>query len=132
MKLIPTIAGALLGLLFLVFGLDHFLHFMPQPKMAMPEPVMDYFKLIGGSGYLTFVKLCEIVGGALVLVPLTRNIGMLLLGPVLVNIWCFHIFIAKWAMLKDPMGAGVVGLVTVLALIVLISGRKAWLGLLGR
>lgn len=132
MKHIPNIAGALLGLLFVVFGLDHFLNFMPKPQTELPAAVMDYFKAIGGNGYLTFVKVCEISGGLLVLLPVTRNVGMLLIGPVLVNIWCFHIFVAKWAMLKDPMGAGVVGLITVLALIVLISGRKAWCGLISR
>ena len=38
---LPTIARALLGLSFFVFGLNGFLHFIPQPKDAMPDPPFE-------------------------------------------------------------------------------------------
>lgn len=83
-----------------------------------------------GSPYLTVVKLCEVLGGALMLLPVTRNIALLLLGPVIVNIWCFHVFVAKGAMLGTPMVGGVMAIITVAPLIVFFANRKAWAGLL--
>lgn len=135
MKLVSNIAAVLLGLVFLVFGLDHFLHFMPQPPQPPPPPeslIPGFFGALMGSPYLTFVKLCEVLGGALMLVPVTRNVALLLLGPVIVNIWCFHLFVAQGAMLKTPMVGGIMAAITVSALIVLFSGRKAWAGLLNK
>ena len=133
MKLVPTIAATLLGLVFFVFGLDYFLHFMPQPPQPEPPPgslIPGFFGALMGSPYLTFVKLCEVLGGALVLLPVTRNVAMLLLGPVIVNIWCFHLFVAKGAMLTTPMVGGIMAIITVCSLIVLFANRKAWAGLL--
>lgn len=133
MKLISHGAAILLGLVFFVFGLDHFMHFMPQPPQTPPPPgslIPGFFGALMGSPYLTFVKLCEVLGGALMLIPVTRNLALLLLGPVIVNIWCFHLFVAKGAMLSTPMVGGVMAIITICSLIVLISGRKAWAGLL--
>lgn len=133
MKIVSQAAAITLGLIFFVFGLDHFLHFMPQPPQTPPPAgshVPEFFGALMGTPYLNFVKICEILGGALMLIPATRNAAMLLLGPVIVNIWCFHIFIAQGAMLKAPMNAGIMALITVDALIVLFNGRKAWAALL--
>lgn len=133
MKHIFNIAGALLGLLFIVFGLTFFFHFLPEPPPPPADSVPGkFFFALGSTGYFKLVKVLEIIGGVLVALPVARNIGMLILGPILVNIWCFHIFLTGGASLKDPMNAGIMGLITVLALIVLASGRKAWLGLLSR
>lgn len=131
MKIVSQAAAITLGLIFFVFGLDHFLHFMPQPPQpAMPQNATAYFGVMMGTPYLTFVKICEVLGGALMLIPATRNVAMLLLGPVIVNIWCFHIFIAQGVVLKTPMAAGIMAVITLDALIVLFSGRKAWAALL--
>jgi uncharacterized membrane protein YphA (DoxX/SURF4 family) len=135
MKLVSNLAAILLGLVFFVFGLDHFLHFMPQPPQTPPPPgshIPEFFGALMGTPYLTFVKLFEVLGGALMLIPATRNLALLLLGPIIVNIWCFHIFIAQGAMLKTPMVAVVMTIITGGALLVLISNRKAWAGLLSR
>ena len=78
-----------------------------------------------GTGYLAFVKILEIVGGVLVAIPKTRNLGLLVLGPIIVNILCFHIFLTKGATLIDPMNI----LISLLALFLLWSGRKAFCGL---
>ncbi len=72
-----------------------------------------------------FVKVLEILGGLLVVLPRTRNLGLLVLGPILVNIFCFHIFLAKCAYILDPVLFGI----SVLTLFVLWSERKAWAGL---
>lgn len=127
MKQAPAIAGGLLGLLFVVFGSNFFLKFLPMPP-APPEgsPPALFMAALFPTGYLAFVKVCEIIGGLLVAVPKTRNLGLLVLGPVIVNIMCFHIFLTKGATLVDPVNI----LIAVLAVFLLWSGRKGFAGLL--
>ena len=121
MKHIPTIAGALLGLLFLTFGLNYFLHFLPSPP-SPPEgsPPALFMAAIYPTGYLTFVKVIEITGGVLVAIPRTRNFGLLLLGPVIINILCYHIFLFDGKTLSDPP----VIAITALAAYLLWDARK--------
>lgn len=130
MKHVPNIAGALLGLAFVFFGLAYFLNLIPAPPD--PSPPDAPHKLFMGAliptGYFNFIKSLEILGGVLTTVPGTRNMGLLILGPIIVNILCFHIFLLKGAMLLDPMLIGV----CLLALYLLWTERKAWAGLLHR
>ena len=130
MKHAPTIAGALLGLAFIVFGLNHFLNFIPMPKDAPPLSAasLSFMGALAPTGYLSFIKVMEILGGILVAVPKTRNIGLLVLGPIIVNILCFHIFLQDGTTLFDPA----LIVICVLALYVLWCGRRAFSGLLNR
>ena len=81
---------------------------------------------LGPTGYMTFVKICEGVGGILVAIPKTRNFGLLVLGPIIINILAFHTFLAKGEGLADPMLIAI----CVFALYLLIDARKKFLGLL--
>lgn len=130
MKHIPNLAGALLGLLFVTFGLNFFLQFIPMPADPSPDsaPHKLFMAALFPTGYLTFVKVLEIVGGVLVALPKTRNVGLLVLGPIVVNILAFHTFLTKGAGLFDPP----VLLISVLALFLLISERKAFAKLISR
>ncbi len=125
MKYAPTAAGAILGLLFIIFGLNFFLKFIPIPVPPEGSPPAMFMGALYTTGYLAFVKIMEILGGVLVAIPKTRNLGLLVLGPIIVNILCFHIFLTKGATLIDPMNI----LISVLALFLLWSGRKAFCGL---
>ncbi len=128
MKHLPNIAGGLLGLLFLVFGSNFFLNFIPMPDDPSPAdaPHKLFMAAMFPTGYLAFVKVFEILGGLLVAIPKTRNIGLLILGPIIINILCFHVFLTKGATLIDPVNLAI----TALALFLLWSGRKAFAGLL--
>ena len=127
MKHAPNIAGGLLGLLFLVFGLNFFLKFIPMPP-GPPEgsPPALFMAALYPTGYLAFVKVFEILGGVLVAIPKTRNFGLLVLGPVIVNILAFHLFLTKGAGLADP----VVILICALAAFLLWSARRPFAALL--
>lgn len=128
MKLASNIAGGLLGLLFVTFGMLFFLKLGPKPP---PPPegsaVAMFMGAFAPTGYMAFVKALEVIGGILVAIPLTRNFGLLIIGPIIVNILAFQIFVAKGAGLFDPP----VILVSVLAAFLLWSGRKAFAGLRG-
>ncbi len=126
MKHAPTIASILLGLAFITFGANFFLNFIPMPP-GPPEgsPPALFMAAMFPTGYLAFVKVLEILGGLLVALPKTRNIGLLVLGPIIVNILAFHVFLTKGAGLTDPPILVICGLSAFL----LLSERKAWLGL---
>ena len=74
----------------------------------------------------------NIAGGLLGLLfvawPRTRNLGLLVLGPIIVNIVAFHVFSTKGAGLTDPPLILIVGL----ALYLLWAERKAFAGLVVR
>jgi uncharacterized membrane protein YphA (DoxX/SURF4 family) len=128
MKHIPIIAGALLGLAFITFGLLYFLEMMPKNDPPEGSPVAHFFGAFGPTGWMDFVKVCEIVGGILVAIPKTRNFGLLVLGPIIVNILAFHIFLTQGAGLADPA----LILICLLAAYLLWAERKTFRGLLHR
>ncbi len=125
MKIAANIAGGLLGLLFIVFSLMVLLKLAPTPELPPGTPVAMFMAAFGPSGYLGFVKLCELLGGILVAIPATRNFGLLVLGPIIINILAFHTFITKGDGLFNP----VIILIVLLAAFLLWCGRKAFLGL---
>lgn len=92
MKTFSSIARILLGLLFLVFGLNGFLQFIPMP----PPPGLagQYLGALFVSHYLAAVFILEVAGGALLLVNRFVPAALSLLGPVLVNILLFHCLLA--------------------------------------
>ena len=122
----PKIAAGLLGLLFVVFGLNFFLNFIPIPSPPEGSPPAMFMGAMYVTGYLAFIKVLEIAGGLLVAIPKTRNIGLLVLGPIIVNILAFHVFFTKGAGLADP----VVILIALLSAFLLWSSRKSFSGLL--
>ena len=127
MKHLTRIAAALLGLLFVTFGLNFFLKFIPMPP-GPPEgtPPALFMAALFPTGYLDFVKCMEILGGVLVAVPKTRNLGLLVLGPIIVNILAFHVFLTGGAGLLQPPVVLIAGLFGFL----LWAGRKRFAGLL--
>lgn len=129
MKIAANIAGVLLGLIFIAAAVMVLFKLGPTPPQP-PEgsPAAHFFGAFGPTGYMTFVKVCELVGGLLVAVPVTRNLGLLVLGPIVVNILAFQAFIGGGIKFTDPMTLGVI----VLPLFLLVAGRKAFLGLMTR
>ena len=97
-----TIAGAILGLLFITFGLNFFLHFIPMPSPPEGSPAANFMGAMYGTGFLTFVKVLEILGGVLTALPKTRTLGLIILTPIVVNILAFHVFITSGAGLLEP------------------------------
>jgi hypothetical protein len=120
------IAGGLLGLVFVVLGSNFFLKFIANPPMEQGSPAAVFMGAMYASGYLTLVKVLEILGGLLVAIPKTRNIGLLILGPIVVNILAYQVFLVGGkGLLQVP-----VILVTLLSAFLLWSGRKSFAKLL--
>jgi len=129
MKIAANLAGGVLALIFSGLGLMMLLGMMPAPEAPPPDSLVGKFMgAFAPSGYLTFVKVLEILGGILVAIPITRNLGLLVLGPIIVNIFAFHILIAK-GIGTDPMSIAIMTLIVVLPLFLLWTERRRWLGL---
>ncbi len=122
---IPTIAGGLLAFAFVFFSLNFFIGFIKMPSPPADSPAAAFMGAMVGSGYLAFVKVLELIGGVLVAVPKTRNIGLLILGPIVINILAFHVFVSKGGLFEPP-----VILITLLSAFLLWSGRKSFAKLL--
>jgi putative oxidoreductase len=92
MKTAIVVARVLLGLIFFVFGLNGFLHFVPQPPP--PPPALAFFGALGATGYMIpLLFTTQVVGGALLLLGVVP-LALVLLAPVIVNIVLFHLFLA--------------------------------------
>ncbi len=130
MKIASHIAGVLLGLLFLLASGGFFYMLIsktPPPANFAPGSTADFFmKAVIPTGFMVFVKCLELIGAVLVMIPKTRNFGLLVLGPIIINILAFHIFIDHPQDLLNPM----IIMIVLLAAFLLWSGRKAFAGLL--
>ena len=122
MKYAPTIAGIVLGLLFVMSAVVVLFGLVKMPPPPEGTPAAMFMGALVPTGYMTFVKVLELLGGILVAIPRTRNFGLLVLGPILVNILAFHVFIMKGATLFDPM----LIVIVLLALYLLWVGRNAF------
>jgi putative oxidoreductase len=92
MKIVSTIARYLAGLIFLVMGLNGFLHFIPFPP---PEGVAAQFMgALYISHFLVVIFAVQAVGGLLLLINRFVPLALAILAPVIVNILCFHAFMA--------------------------------------
>lgn len=121
MRIAALIARILLGLIFVVFGLNGFLNFIPMGPM--PTGLAGQF--IGAlvqSHYFWVVAALQIAGGALLLVNRYVPLGLVLLGPVIVNIFLYHLFL-------NPVGMAMAVLVIALWLIVYYAHRSAFAGI---
>lgn len=103
MKYITTLAGALLGLLFMSAGLMVLLKLVDAPPPPEGTPAGHFMAAFATTGYLTFIKVMEVLGGLLVAIPRTRRLGLLLLVPIIVNILAFHTFVTAGEGLLNPM-----------------------------
>jgi len=120
MRIASLIAQYLAGVIFLVFGLNGFLHFIPQPP---PDGVAGQF--LGAlfvSHYLMVVFAVQIIGATLLLVNRFVALAVAILAPVIVNILCFHV-------LMNPSGLPPALLVTVLWVLIFVRVRPAFAGL---
>lgn len=122
MKIAATISRYLLGIIFLVFGLNGFLNFIPQPPMP-PGPVLQMMTAYGETHYLVLVFAIQVGVGVLFLVNRYVPLALTLIGPVIVNIILVHA-------LMLPSGLPLAGVVTALWFVLFYWERAAFAGIL--
>jgi len=89
MKIVVIVARVLLGLMFFVFGLNPFLHFIPVPPMSGHAGA--FLGAMIGSHYVYLVGAVQVISGALFLVGRYLPLAIALSGPVVVNILSYHL-----------------------------------------
>lgn len=120
MQIVSTIARYLLGLIFLTFGLNGFLHFIPMPP---PTGVAaQFFGALFVSHYYIVIFLLQIVPAVLLLANRYVALGVVILAPIIVNIFFFHLLMA-------PAGLPLALLVAVLWFLVAWTVRPALRGI---
>ena len=121
MKILTLVARLLLGLVFVVFGLNAFLQFMPMGPM--PTGLAGQFiGALAQSHYLWVVAALQIFGGVLLLINRYVPLGLVVLGPIIVNILLYHL-------LLNFSGMVVAVVVTVLWFIVFYAYRQYFSGI---
>ncbi len=117
---IPTFVRIVMGLMFFVFGLNGFLHFIPQPKDAMPEGAVAFAGALMNTGYMFhLVAGTQFIVGVLLLLNRFVPLALALLAPIIVGIVTFHLFLA-------PKGTGMAIFVLVMELYLAWAYRSAF------
>ena len=121
MKIVTLITRLLLGLIFVVFGLNGFLNFINMGPM--PSGLAGQFiGALAQSHYFWVVAALQVAGGALLLLNRFVPLALVLLGPVIVSIILYHVFL-------NPSGAGLAIVVIILWGIVFYSHRQYFSGI---
>lgn len=121
MKIVATVARLLLGVIFLVFGTNIYLHFIPMGPPP-PGPMGQFYGALFVTHYIHVVALFQIIPAILLLVNRFVPLALALLAPVILNIDLTHLLMA-------PSGLPLAGLVTLLWLLVFARVHTAFHGL---
>lgn len=120
MKIAALIARILLGLIFVVFGLNPFLHFIP---MQMPPGTAGQFlTALFVSHFVYVVGAAQVIGGLLLFVNRYVPLGLTILGPVIVSILSYHL-------LMDLKGLPLAIIVTILWFILFFRYKQNFSGI---
>ena len=120
MRTVCAIARYLAGAIFLVFGLNGFLHFIPLPP---PNGVAGQFMgALYVSHYLPLIFGLQVIGGVFLLVNRFVPLALAILAPVIVNILCFHALMA-------PSGLPLAVVVAVLWALIFVEAWQAFAAL---
>ena len=109
LKVLPIALRIILGSIFLFYGLDAFFHFIPTQTVS--EPAGKFITALIDSGYLwTLTKVGETVGGLMLLADLYVPLTLVLIAPIVINIFCFHLFLnpSEGAIGIYPVGVTIV------------------------
>lgn len=106
-RILPTIARILLGLPLLVFGLNGFLNFIPQPDTPLPEKAQMFSAALVASGYMMpLIGGTMLVSGVLLLLNRFVPLALVLLAPFWVNSLAFHLFLERTGLIPAAVFAG--------------------------
>jgi uncharacterized membrane protein YphA (DoxX/SURF4 family) len=102
MHIVAIVIRTLLGIVFLIFGVNAFVHVIP-----MPTPTGDagtFMGILVHSHYLYAVKCFEIIGGAILISGRFTPLGLTLIGPVIINILFYDLFLDQSGL---PLGLAI-------------------------
>jgi hypothetical protein len=93
-RYLPAVARILLGLIFLIMGLNGFFYFIPAPKTPMPTEAMAFAMALDKTGYMNqLISATGIVVAVLLLLNIFVPLALAVIAPVIVNIIAYHVFL---------------------------------------
>src|SRR5215468_3198374 len=105
-RFLPIIVRILLGLLFLVSGLNYFFHLFDQPKDPLPEQAMAFAGALAKTGYMMpLIMGAQLLAGVLLVTGLFVPLALALIAPIIVGIVTFHVYLAPKGL---PLAVGLV------------------------
>jgi putative oxidoreductase len=122
MKIVVLIARLLLGAIFVLFGSNALIQFLPTPPIP-PGPVRDFVTVMGTTHYFWVVGFFQVVPGLLLLVNRYVPLALTTLAAEIVNILTTHILVMHSGLFPVPI------LVVILWLIVFWNVRSAFVGI---
>jgi putative oxidoreductase len=116
-----TISRYLLAIMFLVFGVNGFIKFVPTPPIG---PIgLQFYGALAASHYVVVIFGLQLIFGILLLMNRYVPLTLILLAPIIVNIFFFHALMA-------PNGLPAPIFLIILWTIVALRNRLAYDGLL--
>ena len=125
MKIAVLIARTLLGLVFFVFGLNFFFHFIPQGPQPTGAAGAFEAGLFGSGYFFQFLKVIEVIGGLMLLINRFAALFTLVLLPVIINIFLFHAFL-----LPIPQALTMAVTLVILEIFLIYAYRRYYLSIL--
>jgi putative oxidoreductase len=120
MSKVILVVRILLGLMFFAFGMIGILNLV---KAELPPGDAGVFMgILMNHGYTKFISLLEVIAGLLLLVGRYVPLGLVILGPILVNILLFHL-------LLYPTGIAIGILATLMEVFLIWAYRLSFRGL---
>jgi putative oxidoreductase len=117
---IPVIARFLLGLPLVVFGLNMFFNFIPQPDKPMPPEVTAFVSALTNSGYMMqLIGATLLISGVLLVTNLFVPLALAIFAPFILNSIAFHVFL-------EPSGLPMAGVFLALELYLAWAYRHAF------
>ena len=117
---LPTAARILMGLIFVVMGLNGFFNFIPQPSTPMPQRAIAFLGALYATGYMIqLVSGTQVVVGVLHVINRFVPLALAVIAPIIVNIAAVHIFLA-------PAMAGPAAVVLTLELYLAWAYRRSY------
>ena len=121
MKIASIVARYLLGLMFTVFGLNGFLHFIPQPPPANPLAI-QFLIVVSASHFAAFFFALQVLGGLLLLSGFFVPLALTVLAAEIYNILAFHVTLA-------PASVAPALVASVLWILVFLQYRESFKGI---
>jgi putative oxidoreductase len=121
MKIVSTVARFLMGLIFVFFGVNGIVPFIPVPPLT--GIAGQFVGALYVSHYLVVIMVIQLIGGILLIANRYVPLALTLLGPIIVNILLYHVFM-------DPSGLPRAAVVIILWLLVAYGVRSAFAGVL--
>jgi len=95
-RVVPAIARYLLGLPLVIFGLNGFLNFIPQPEVVLPDDALAFVTALMNSGYMMqLIAATHLIVGILLVVNRCVPLALVLFAPFIVNSMAFHLVLER-------------------------------------